>query len=489
MKSDTECTHMLCQMPRFDNTNECIFHCEKNESNGWLANSSDKYDKFNSKVIEFWREFVALSNQEADNASFRYNNFVIPFYHQNLASSAFNADISKLKCLRFNHCTFVDVLDLSDLSTDEFWIYGGKISSEIRVFDSKISKFALGDVELGGCVRILRSNFDSIEIDNIHSLFKSGISIESSEVTTGITASRLNGRNFECVISDCSINSMEFNRLQISRIEVNFRTKIQVSAKISDSAVNHLSLEEALFDRGATMFIEKCVFHTFSVHRTVNNCDLIGFTDVTVKSNFSIDWFEGKKFSLNKVSLKDCEITIENSNLSDIMLSSVDWGDNLSRIQSSPDIIRQIKTSYDRIGNHAAGNSFYAEEMKRYRQDLKTERWISNRFQEKFIFHMNGLISNFGQSYMRPIFIMAAMTFPARILLPNTVFDLFPNGDLYLLGCYNKLLVFMNELTKTLTPLKALLISDAEFGSLIFALIYSILLWHTYTAAKRHSKR
>lgn len=488
MGINKKCSHLLCQMPQFEGEEKCIFHCEKNEENGWCTNSNDKYEKFNLKVSEFWRQFVVNSRNESANDAFRCNDFVIPFYHQNLTQNS-PLDISRMKRLRFDRCVFADAFNISNFATEELWVYGCKFTERFAIFDSEISKFVLGGTELWKGIRVSCCEIGSIVIDDVCSAKKVAIDIDETKVNNRIEVNRLKCENIEFNIAACSLKSAEFQSVEISGIGVNARTRILESIKVADSVMHSFSLEEAVFEKNSSMFIERCEFQTFTVHRTANNCDLISLADMVVKLEFGVDWFEGRKLALSNVVLKDCDIVIENSNLSEIMLGTVEWGDDLSKIQCSSDVIRQIKSAYDKIGNYAAGNRFFAEEMKRYRTELKAYKWISWRFQEKLIFHINGAISNYGHSYIRPILLIVALIFPARLLLTNTIFDLFPNGDPQLLHCYNDSLMFMNELAATLTPLKTLQITNSEFGSLMFALVFSILLWHTYTAAKRHSKR
>jgi hypothetical protein len=63
---------------------------------------------------------------------------------------------------------------------------------------------------------------------------------------------------------------------------------------------------------------------------------------------------------------------------------------------------RIIKHSLDKVGNIIEANKFYTLEMEHYKKELDESK--ESNIQEKFIFWMNKTISNFGQSWILPIF-------------------------------------------------------------------------------------
>ena len=63
------CNHQSCDFNIYEG-GKCIFHCEKNMENGWVAQSTEKYDKVNDKIKLFWQEeMVFLINEKISNFS------------------------------------------------------------------------------------------------------------------------------------------------------------------------------------------------------------------------------------------------------------------------------------------------------------------------------------------------------------------------------------------------------------------------------------
>ena len=147
---------------------------------------------------------------------------------------------------------------------------------------------------------------------------------------------------------------------------------------------------------------------------------------------------------------------------------------------------RVIKDSFDKIGNHIEANRFFVGEMQKYREELKLKKGWS---QEKVIFHLNYLVSDFGSSYVRPIM---------WILLTLYVFDLLVIGYeknlLYkVVPIYNQEIAavtgFLNSIASYALPFKKFLLPGMELISLVFYIIIISLVWQAVNALKRHTKR
>lgn len=146
---------------------------------------------------------------------------------------------------------------------------------------------------------------------------------------------------------------------------------------------------------------------------------------------------------------------------------------------------RIIKHSFDSIGNHIEGNKIYPCEMRKYQEELKGKPLD----QEKVIFWINKFISNFGQSYKRPII---------GIIITSIIYCLLISGyeNNYLYSIYepinnimNLFFSFLNSLAAAIVPLKKFLKEGMELISLIFFIIYSALIWQVIVAVKRHTRR
>jgi hypothetical protein len=484
----SKCKHSLCEERPFEDGN-CIFHCEKDLSNGWCTLSNDKYTKFNGKVYKFWSEFVRISNQHAGDISFRYDEFIVPYYHSNLSHHDSRIQIQKIPNLNFNRCKFVDPVFVSNITSEELTIYRPERISGIYVFDSNIKRVCIAQAASSSNIRFLRSEMHNFELDQSSFDGEVYVAIEESKINHRVDVKELTGKDLLLKISGCTINDLLISDLKISKCEIDYHTKISDRLSISKSEIDSVELSELSLEKQAAWSIDTCSFKRFAVNGIVNNCELIQLNDVSVLDAFSVQRFETKKAIFNNFNISSCSVSFSKCSLHDSVLNDIKWGENLSRIDASIDTIRQIKAAYDRISHYDAANMFYSEEMTRRRKELKQLRWLSNAFQSKLIFSINGVISNYGQSYVRPIFLIIVIAFLARFALINSIYDIFPNSDLSILDSYNCIMHFANELAASITPLKTLMIKDSEFGSIVFATIFSILLWHTYTSAKRYNKR
>ncbi len=146
---------------------------------------------------------------------------------------------------------------------------------------------------------------------------------------------------------------------------------------------------------------------------------------------------------------------------------------------------RIIKSSFDRSGNQIEGNKSFAQEMLKYREELSDQPMS----QERVVFWLNQVVSNFGQSYVRPL---------AWIVVSGLLFALLSHG--YEQSWLYKVIPSLNEEIASVTglfnsfalsllPFHRLLVPGMEFISLIFGVIVSSLVWQVIVAVKRHTKR
>lgn len=152
---------------------------------------------------------------------------------------------------------------------------------------------------------------------------------------------------------------------------------------------------------------------------------------------------------------------------------------------SDRETFRLVKQSFDKVGNYIEGNKYYIEEMGKYREELRGQKWSS----EKIIFELYRVLSSYGQSVTRPLlFILLVSLFHALLnysfeqnwlyLLPSAF-----TGSLKLIG-YG-----LNYITKNILPVNKFLVEGMEFLSLFFYIIYTILIWLIILAIKRKTKR
>jgi hypothetical protein len=128
---------------------------------------------------------------------------------------------------------------------------------------------------------------------------------------------------------------------------------------------------------------------------------------------------------LNNMKFINCDfseaeqIKIENSSLTETEFMNVDWGEISEKricpelFENSPakarDVYRQLKLALDNQKDHINANEFYSLEMKAYERVLQEKPWKTH-FQEKLVFSIHKSVSNFGQSWTKPLTLIIMLT-------------------------------------------------------------------------------
>lgn len=144
-------------------------------------------------------------------------------------------------------------------------------------------------------------------------------------------------------------------------------------------------------------------------------------------------------------------------------------------INTPRETFRLIKHSFDEVGNFIEANHYFSLEM--------TERGKEVKGIDFFLYGLNRVISNFGQSYLTPILLMLLLSVVAYINY-NECFSEFLGG----VFCAGEITSLLNEWAKGLI-FASLLKEGFEFMSLIYGLVMSVLLYMTVVALKRLTRR
>ena len=158
---------------------------------------------------------------------------------------------------------------------------------------------------------------------------------------------------------------------------------------------------------------------------------------------------------------------------------------NIDEKNTNRETFRIVKSSFDEIHNYIEANKYFSYEMKKYKEELKG----TNKTQEKVILFLNEKISNYGQSYVKPIFYMIATSIIYYLLIlgyeNNILYEIHPSSN----GFLEKISSSVNNVSKNILPFSKALKSGMEFVSLLFYIIFASLIWQTLVAVKRHTRR
>jgi len=291
-----------------------------------------------------------------------------------------------------------------------------------------------------------------------------------------------------CTITDKS--KFVLNNYKIDRFILK-NTEVEAKFEFKQNEVGEFFIYNTNFGEDLVVDMYETKFTTFNIDKSIFE-GFVGFE----RCIFSIQNYDKgdqiAKFTyatfLSFVNFRNAKfyggLDLENTNLKE---SPNFLNVEINEKFSNRETFRIIKDAFDSVGNNLEGNKFFAYEMRKYREELKK----TDKCSEKVIFWLNEKISNFGQSYVRPIILM---------LITAIVFSLltfgYEHNVLYLLSD-NEYLNFdlviasgiLNGLAKSILPLHKFLKDGMEFLSVIFYIIYVSLTWQTLVALKRHTKR
>ncbi len=374
----------------------------------------------------------------------------------------------------FRKCTFKEQI--------EFNVENGKVNN-ILAFDSTVHEKW---IKFNGTflARIFIRNITFIDYANIE--FSSPIDKKTLYEDIII----LNSKSH---LEEISFTGIKINKLLIQNISnidkiILFDTDILSKLTLTDMEISHdLKLYNVDFLENSKILFENLNINSFNIEKISQDAKFIQFHHIDILENFISDRVEFKNTYFNDFNIAKASKKIEKTSFVGAHLNSIQWGD-ISKIEAEQDIFRQLKFANDSQGNHIEANSFFANEMRRYKTKLKKKSWRKH-FQEKLVFNLSEKISNFGQSYLKPVcWIICFVVLYNLIILgyeKNYLYEIYEPINQYIRNIAD----FFNNGIKTIKPLEKILKEGVEFISLVFYVIFSILIWQTVVALKRHTKR
>jgi hypothetical protein len=286
-------------------------------------------------------------------------------------------------------------------------------------------------------------------------------------------------------IDSLIINSMTSKIMKFHKIL--FENSKFKKILIRDIKTNLFLIDNIDILKDAKISFESIKTKVLKVKRLSQDSKYIRFDNISVLNKFVCERVEFNNTYFNDFNIKDADKKIEKTSFVGAHLNSIQWGD-ISKIEAEQDIFRQLKFANDSQGNHIEANSFFANEMRRYKTKLKKKSWRKH-FQEKLVFNLSEKISNFGQSYLKPIGWIIFFVVLYNLIIfgykENYLYQIYEPINPYIRNIAD----FFNNGIKTIKPLDKILKEGIEFISLVFYIIFSILIWQTVVALKRHTKR
>jgi len=477
------CSNTECNLDIYDGYDECILHCSKNG----LDFFNIRFDFYNSL-----KDYVA-KNSIGGNDFCHF--FGVSFPQPDMQSKINYAKIlNSLKQIHFDNCHyFTSYIDSSepefffqDCVFHERWsIYNAPVLSNENgvlyqncTFHKEVSSFSEDDKKhvidsqlFNNCEFQKGIEFGDVE-------FKAPIFNNTDDMDSSIKSFHL----MNCILKDkfilnrCNIKSFI---LEDSVFESKFEFKKNIVSEFGIFNTNFFKVVDTFETQFGKFNIKKSIFE-----------DFVGFERCSFgESDESGEDFVAKFIYATFLSFVNFRNTkfnggldIENINLKEApnFLNA-----NINSKYSNRETFRIVKSSFDKIHNYIEANKYFAYEMQKYKEELQG----TSKTQEKLILFLNEKISNYGQSYIRPILYMAATSIIYYFLIlgyeNNVLYEIHPSIN----GTLEKISIFVNNVSRNILPFSKTLKVGMEFVSLVFYIIFASLIWQTLVAVKRHTRR
>lgn len=343
-------------------------------------------------------------------------------------------------------------------------------------------------------VKISPTELNSIFEDSLFSgcSFENDLVIESSIFKKEVISYTDNAQSdfFSIEISKCifedkiKINNMNLAYLSIEDTE--FQSKLEIKETIAQVFIFKNSNVSKVFDLFGSSFIKaefsKSIFNDFAGFEDVQfgseqekgNREFLTIFKYVTFMDFSS--FRGAKFSsgldFSKTNLKDTP------NFLDV---------NVGFKNTTRETFRIIKNSFDDVGNNIEANKFFSYEMRAYMIELSNKKGF---FLEKVVLYSNFIISDFGRNYIRPLLILVCLLF---IYVKSYIFyKVWYQSSIYTLpDILSGMSEELNAGAKGFLPFARFIEAKKgfEFISVLFYILFAILIWQIVVAVKRHTQR
>lgn len=517
-----------CILPKYTEHGECILHCSKKEAQNDYHRSSAMLDEFKKQLIVYIADSIVKSSQEEIVHDEIYKYFGISSSIKIMEASRVRLVATKLKestivfnfiafpvrdgrdnwdyepilkkigKIHFNYCKFyLSHLDLKESQCffqdceffDNWYIQDYALLQNQSNVIYQMCTFHEGTSAAGREVQEERLSLTNSQFSDCK--FGKELVLEYVDVAVPLFN---NGDYFEGSVEflkvyHCTFEKrFTFNKYSIDTVNMQssvfsgkfeFRKNLVQEMEITNCNYKDIA---AFYESSFVKFkIEQGIFEDFA-----------GFEG----SSFGQKWTEANKKLVARfeyVTFKN-EVNFRNTHFNDgLDIAHANFDSEPKFLNAEIDItfttretFRSIKHSFDSIGNYLDANKYFALEMKKYKKELENP---GSRKQEKILFWFNEKISDFGQDYWRPIriFLYSALVY----------FVLYLGYEYRWLYIINPTISetatlvskYANMFALSIMPFKKMLTEGMEFISLIFYIWYSILIWQTIVAVKRHTRR
>lgn len=529
----SKCAFNKCQNKSFGNLDKCALHCNKNDYHtDWqsgllaefkellcnyvlseLAASDYRSGSLNRSQLDELIELAREKNDGSNGALIKAHmvlSFIVFPQHDDRDFFDYSDVLCLFESIHFNYCEFYcTVLELNET---QVFFQDCKFHTNWMLFNYKLLA-NIDDVIYQSCefyldvTSELVSDEARVKINNnqfdFGCVFHSKLSINNVDMDAELFSSRQLTEKYSLIIKELMLSNVRvggkfiINNLEADSVrceDIEFGGKFE----LKNSTVKNVLIYNANFAKVSDFFgskfcffkIYKSVFLAFSVFEkcqfgsknTLESRQLAEFQYTT--------FFDFVSFR-NTMFHSGLRIDEANFKMSANFLNTV-IDDKFTNRES----YRIIKHSFDSEGNRLEANRYYSLELKKYKEELYSKGHVvrnkltkSQVCQQRFVFFVNEFGSGFGQNFYKPVFLMICLTIVFAALLyakeNNWLYKIYPEFN----HVFSSVSGFLNWLAKAMIPFRPLQVEGMEFLTIIFGVIFSVLIWLTITAVKMHTKR
>ena len=433
--------------------------------------------------------------------------------------------ISESEDLKFEDCNFKKLTSFS--STKKISFENSEFNGDLIFFEAILDDISFHDtctetIDFKRAI-IKKISFNSSTIENPKTIINGNADFSYSKIydikinnTLFCSQVLFNQLSTELLLDNCIHNTTFEDKLLINQTTVQnlfsnsenvkithfdlTKSILQVlddttkksSLLLKNVKINIFKIKDIIFEEDVNfqnLEIDKLIFTNSNIETVfrIKNCFIKDiesedniFEDLQLVDNQYNSYKDIKRnISFQNTTIKNAvfdKLKFDEFKMNDAHVSSAKIG-YVEFEKASRETNRFFKNYYDSISDFVTANKYYAREM------LEQQK-ISKGF-DKFIFSLNKVFSDFGQSWMRPLILMTISTlFFYRI----ANFDLLSlNGFMenHITWMMNDILKFSNPFSKT---------STSNYGNMYWAwlvhkLFMTVLIYHFVVAIKRRTKR
>lgn len=477
-----------CILPLYEDNEQCILHCEKDNFTDDMdfVISFESYAKnltAGNLILSKIHFPSTISSEDSEhNCILDYlpggNLKVIKFYDCHFYCDTFYTNKQRIQAY-FMACEFHNSWILNeeiksvqeDLSIYDRCIFHDDVST--RYIDNINNRTIYHTIQFG----VICNFKGKVELNN--AIFEKPLFVDKKNYEPSLIK--------ELSICNCMFKDvLNINNYQVTKININGLI-CQNKVSLVKNKIDTIAIKDANFDKLFMFYRNEC---------KKCNIEVSKFSKLAVFDKCEFCKTEEKEPVMFEYVTFEGMVNFRNTKFDNgLDISRVNWADDVNFVNTTiasdntnRETFRIVKNSLDKVSNHLDANKFYAQEMIKYKEELSSDSRLT---QEKFIFWINFWVSNFGQSYIRPIlWILGFLVLYAGLLRVPTRWIA---EKLHICEQTQPLAYviydFPAKLVKDLPILGEYLKDAHEFISLIFYIIFSVLIWQTIVAFKRHTKR